>query len=115
MRALAIVALVFSSISIIVPVGGIFIAIFCSLLAVITFRNQPTISGVTFGINIISTAFLSPSIMLSDAVSSKQLDVALDDLGPATEVGEVYWTYVGIHILLLLIAASWRLLRGKPD
>ncbi len=70
MKALAIIALVFAGLSIFIPVVGVFIAIVCSVLALISFRSQPTLSGITFGINIINTAFLSPSIVLSDAASS---------------------------------------------
>lgn len=103
MKAIAIVALVFASLSIFIPVGGLFIAMFCSLLALISFRSQPTLSGVAFGINIVNTAFLSPSLVLSDISSS------------STEAGEIYWFYVGFHLVLLAIAAIWRTVRGAPN
>lgn len=111
MKALAIVALAFGALSIFIPVGGVFIAMLCSVMAMISFRSQPTLSGITFGINIINTAFLSPSIMLSDAVSSGAIDLGKDSSAP-TEAGEIYWFYVGFHLVLFLIAVVWRLIRG---
>jgi len=102
MKAIAIVALVFASLSIFIPVGGVFIAMFCSLLALISFRSEPTLSGIAFGLNIISTAFLSPSIVLTDVSST--------DTAP----GEIYWFYVGFHVALLALAVIWRLVRGAP-
>ncbi len=66
MKALAIVALVFGGLSIFIPIGGVFIAMLCTVMALIAFRSQTTLAGRTFGINIINTAFLSPSIVMSD-------------------------------------------------
>ncbi len=116
MKALAIVALVFGALSIFIPVGGVFIAMLCSVMAMISFRSQPTLSGITFGINIINTAFLSPSIMLSDASSSGAIDLGTASSAP-TEAGEIYWFYVGFHLVLFVIAVVWRLIRGavKPS
>jgi len=102
MKALAIIALIFAGLSIFIPVGGLFIAMFCSALALISFRSQPTLSGIAFGINIVNTAFLSPSLVISDVSSS------------TTEAGEIYWFYVGFHLVLLVIAIAWLLLRGAP-
>lgn len=112
MKALSIVALVFGALSIFIPVGGVFIAMLCSVMAMITFRSQPTLSGITFGINIINTAFLSPSILLSDAVSSGALDVDTANTAAQTEAGSIYWFYVGFHLVVFFIAVVWRLIRG---
>lgn len=115
MKALAIVALVFGALSIFIPVGGVFIAMLCSVLALIAFRSQPTLAGITFGINIINTAFLSPSIMISDAVSSGQLDLGVAAMeSEPTAAGSVYWAYVLFHVFLLVVAGIWRLVRGEP-
>jgi len=105
MKALAIVALVFAGLSIVIPIGGVFIAMLCSVMAMISFRSQPTLAGVTFGLNILSTAFLSPSIVVSDAVNSS------NTVDP-TQAGEIYWFYVGFHVVLFAIAIIWRLARG---
>lgn len=113
MKALSIVSLIFAALSIFIPVGGVFIAMVCSLMAMISFRSQATISGIAFGINIINTAFLSPSIMLSDAASSGALDVA-ESTAPPTEAGEIYWFYVGFHLVVFAIAIVWKLIRGAP-
>lgn len=111
MKALAILALVFGSLSIFIPVGGVFIAMLCSIMALISFRSQPTLSGITFGINIINTAFLSPSLMLADASSSGSIDF-LDTASAPTDAGEIYWFYVGFHLVLFAVAIIWRLVRG---
>lgn len=113
MQPLAIIALVFAGVSIFIPVFGVFMAFICSIMAVIAFRSQPTLSGITLGLNIINTAFLSPSIIMTDmAVSSG----AFIDIGIApTDVGQVYFLYVGFHVIMLVIAIIWRLIRGKPE
>lgn len=113
MKALAIVALVFGSLSIFIPVGGVFIAMGCSIMALIAFRTEPTLAGITFGINIINTAFLSPSIMLSDAAASGQLDdIGMGTGGEAMAAGDIYWFYVGFHLVVFAIAIIWRMIRG---
>ena len=112
MKAIAIIALIFGSLSIFIPIGGVFIAMLCSVMAMISFRSQPTLSGITFGINIINTAFLSPSIMLSDAASSGAIDLGATSTSAPTESGEIYWFYVGFHVALFIIALVWRLIRG---
>lgn len=114
MKALAIVALVFGALAIFIPVGGVFIAMLCSVMAMISFRSQPTLSGITFGINIINTAFLSPSLVLTDFSSSGAIDLGASSTSPSTEAGEIYWFYVGFHLVLFVIAVTWRLVRGAP-
>lgn len=109
MKALSIVALVFSGLSIFIPIGGVFIAMLCSVMAMIAFRAQPTLAGIAFGVNIINTAFLSPSIMLTDAVSSVGAQ-----LSPQTVEDEsVYWFYVSFHLVFLVTAITWWLLANK--
>ena len=116
MKALAIVALVFASLSIFIPVGGIYLAMLCSVMALITFRTQSTLAGVTFGINIINTAFLSPAIVLSDMHASGTLDLGAEAVAtiPQKESGDVYWVFVGFHLAIFTIAIIWRLIRGAP-
>jgi len=109
MRATAIVALVFASLSIFIPVGGIFIAMLCSIMVMITFRSEPTLSGITFGINILNTAFLSPSIMLADVASSE----GVISPNEVTSSGEILGAYIGFHVILLIVAIIWRVSRGK--
>ena len=53
MKALSIVAIVLAGISFIIPVIGVFSAMKASLLAVISFRSQATLSGIAIGLNII--------------------------------------------------------------
>jgi hypothetical protein len=115
MKAVAIIALVFGALSIMLPVVGVFLAMLCSVLALISFRSQPTLSGITFGLNIVSTAFMSPSLVIAEAVNASagpQMQTALGGGAPAT--GSIYLFYVGFHIVLLAAAIVWRLIRGAP-
>ena len=102
MKAIAILALVFAGVSIFVPVIGLLLAMICSVLALIAFRSQPTLAGIAFGLNIISTAFLSPMLFVAEGTAT--------DTAP----GEIYWFYVGFHIVLFALAVIWRLIRGAP-
>ena len=88
MKALSIVGLIFAIISIFIPIFGILIAMLCSLLALITFVKQPTISGAIFGINIFSTAFLSP--VLASAAANSGIDT--------------YLFFVKYHVVLMFVA-----------
>ena len=108
MKALAIIAVIFAGLSIFIPFGGIWLAMFCSVLALISFRSETTLSGVAFGINIVNTAFLSPSLVISDVISSAGEEAA-------TEAGDLYFFYVGFHLVLLLVAVVWRVMRGAPQ
>jgi len=96
MKALSIVAIVLAGISFIIPVVGVFTAIGASLLALISFRSQATLSGIAIGLNIINTAFFSPSLLIAEA--GNQMD------GQAA--GELYWTYIGIHLVALAIGGA---------
>ena len=69
MKALSIVGLIIAIISVFIPFFGLILAMLCSLLALITFVKQPNISGTIFGINIFSTAFMSP-VLASMAADS---------------------------------------------
>ena len=116
MQALAIVALVFASLSIFIPIGGVFMALLCSVMALIAFRSQTTLSGITFGINIISTAFLSPYLVMTDMQASGDLNLGAT-ASTATqqmERGDIYWVFVGFHLVLFTIAIIWRFTRGAP-
>ena len=96
MKALSIVALVLASISFIIPVIGVFSAMIATLLAVISFRSQATLSGIAIGLNILNTAFFSPSLLLAEGVNQV-------DGGTA---GELYWAYVGFHLVILVVGVA---------
>mgnify|MGYP000298847107 CR=1 FL=1 len=96
MKALSIVALVLASISFIIPVIGVFSAMIATLLAVISFRSQATLSGIAIGLNILNTAFFSPSLLLAEGMN--QVD------GGAA--GTLYWFYVGFHVVFLVIGGA---------
>jgi len=114
MKALAIVALIFAALSIVIPVAGIYIPLLCSLMALIAFRSQTTLAGVAFGINIINTAFLSPILIITDMHASGELDINNSALTATKESGELYWSFLGIHLFLFAVAIIWRLVRGAP-
>lgn len=107
MKALAILALVFASLSIFIPLGGILLAVLCSIFALITFRTHITLSGITFGLNIINTAFLTPSLFIVEQMAT---GTTSGDKVPT----DMYFAYLGIHITLFVVAILWRLIRGAP-
>ena len=96
MRALAIVAVILAGISFIIPIIGVFSAMIARVMALISFRSQATLSGVAIGMNIINTAFFSPSLLIAEA--GNQMD------GQAA--GELYWFYVGFHLVILAIGGA---------
>ena len=108
MKALAIVALVFSGLSIFIPLGGILLAVLCSIFALITFRTHITLSGIIFGLNIINTAFLTPSLFIVEHMANGTTPSG--DKVPT----DMYFAYLGFHITLFVIAIIWRLIRGAP-
>lgn len=93
MKALAITALVITGISFIIPVFGVFISLFTSVLALISFRSEATLSGITVGLNLVKTAFLSPSIAIA-AVAAEGTDGS---------GGSLYAFYVGWHVVALVL------------
>lgn len=111
MKALAIIALIFSALSVFIPVIGIFLAMLCSILALITFRHTTTISGITFGINIVSTAFLSPTIIAAEALNSLGVH---SNRPHELSAGSIYMMYVGFHIVFLFVALAWQFTWESP-
>lgn len=95
MKAISIVALVVAALSFFIPVFGVFTAMAASLLAVISFRWEATLSGIAVGLNIVNTAFFTPSLLLSS------MDMS-DEFG-SEGAGELYYFYVGFHVVLLII------------
>jgi len=112
-KAIAILALIFAGLSMFIPLGGVFLALFCSLFALVSFRSQPTISGITFGINIVSTAFLSPLLVAAEMTTSS--GVSASSSAYQSSPGSIYLFYVGIHVVLLVVAILWRLIRGPSS
>lgn len=96
MKALSIVALVLAGISFIIPVIGVFSAMLATVLAVISFRSQVTLSSIAIGLNIINTAFFSPSLLIAEGVNQME----------GGDVGTLYWFYVGFHLVFLAIGGA---------
>ena len=119
MKGLAIIALIFAAVSLIIPHVGKEIAILCSIFAIISFRSETNIGATTFGINIINTAFLTPSLLsverdetLSSIDFNQVLSIDPTILDFETYSWEFYFFYLGIHVVLFFIAVIWRLIRG---
>ena len=104
MRALSIVALVVAGLSFFIPIGGVFLAILASLMAVISFRSEATLSGVAVGLNLINTAFFSPSIVIAEGANQV-----------ADGEGSVYFFYVGIHVVALIVGIILAMTKKEED
>lgn len=109
MKALAIVALVFTAISFLVPVFGVYISVFTSLLCLFSFRFEPTLSGVTVGINLLKTLFLSPSIAATAALEAASTD------GSVEATTFLYWLLNGFHIFVLVVGIILASTRKKEN
>lgn len=116
MKALAILALIFAALAIFIPVGGIYLAMLCSIMALIAFRSLPSLAGIAFGINIINTAFLSPSIVIMDMHASGVFDPGILPVSMTTKSrsDDIYWYFVSYHLIMLSFAIIWYLARGRP-
>ena len=120
MKALAIVAVVLAGVSIIVPVfGASYMPLAAGIMALIAVREQPTLSFVALGLNIVNVAFLSPILLIASAVAgcSGEVMSAANDLynsidsgnvpsmdAPDCNAGGMYYTYLIIHIVAAAIA-----------
>jgi|TARA_B110000967_G_scaffold161566_1_gene167763 predicted permease len=94
MKALSIIAVVLAGLSFFIPVVGVFSAMLASLLGLIAFRSESTLAGVAIGLNLLNTAFFSPSLLIAEAVNqSENIDSA----------GDLYWFYVGFHVVALVL------------
>lgn len=111
MQVLAIFAPVFSSLSIVMPYADIFLAMICSILALVFFHSQPLLSGITLGLKVISSAFLSPRPIAAE-VSAKMDRQSTSGSSIGAEVG--YFFYSGFHLVLLLVALICRAMRSAP-
>lgn len=122
MQALAILALVFAALSTFIPVVGLWIAMLCSVVAIITFRKHPTLSGVAIGINIIVTAFLSPSLLVASAVVATDAVIAASGATEAVQTAKahtaffsIYTFYVGWHVVSLVLGLVLYFTRKKDN
>lgn len=106
MKGLAITALVLTGVSFLIPVFGVFVSLLTSVMALISFRWQPTLSGITVGINLIKTAFLSPSLFI--AVGGTAAVGASDEQA----VG-LYGFYVGWHVVILVAGVLLAITKKK--
>tara|TARA_S200002703_G_scaffold145088_1_gene139213 strand:+ start:273 stop:605 length:333 start_codon:yes stop_codon:yes gene_type:complete len=109
MKALAIVALIFTAISFFVPIFGVYISVFTSLLCLFSFRFEPTLSGITVGLNLLKTLFLSPSIVATAALEAATTE------GSTEVTSFLYWTLNGFHIFVLVVGIVLASTRKKKD
>ena len=99
MKALAILALIFSIVSFFVPLYGVVTALGCSLVAVLSFRWQPTLSAVAIGINLISATFFSPTLLLIEGFFFAVIP-------EASMFGSMYAFHVGFHSASMLFGIA---------
>jgi len=115
MKALGIVAVVVSALSVVIPVfGASYLPIIAGIMALIAVREEPTLAFVALGINIINVAFLSPILLVASAVTGCAGEVAsgMEEImsgnynvdTPDCGAGSMYWTYLSIHLVAAAIA-----------
>lgn len=103
MKALAIVTLVLSALSISIPTGGVFLTRLFSALAVLSLRSPPTLSGVVSGQGISNAARLSPRLMLAEASHAKSA---------AYRVPNAVVVVLLVRCAFFAAAIMWRLVTG---
>ena len=95
MKALGIIAIVIAGLSFFIPIYGVFTAILSTAMALLAFRSESTLAGVAIGLNLLDTAFFSPSLMIADIVNT--------GMEGAESAGDLYAVYVGIHFVALVV------------
>ena len=103
MKGTALFALIVAVIAIFIPFVGPYIAIMCSVIALITFHREPAISATTFGVNIVNTGLFSPSLVFMGFMESIPEDGGLPSDVDLTQQGNI-WFYLGWHVVLLIAA-----------
>ena len=120
MKALGIVAIVVSALSIVIPVfGASYLPIIAGIMALIAVRQEPTLAFVALGINIVNVAFLSPILLVASAVAGCGEEIVSSGMDlynsfesgtmpsfeePDCGAGSMYWTYLSIHLVAAAIA-----------
>ena len=87
-----------------------------SVLALVSFRSQLGLSGAAFLINMVNTAFLSPSFFIQTVASEAKgtADTLPNLFGVIDAALFKYWLFVGFHVALFITANAWRLKKGAP-
>lgn len=67
MKALGIIAMIFSIVSLFVPFGGPYLTVIVAVLAAFAAGEGVTYGSVAIGMNMVNILFLSPSLWLTDA------------------------------------------------
>lgn len=116
MLAFAIIAFILSGFAVIMPFFGVYMAMLSSVLALVSFRSQLGLSGAAFLINMVNTAFLSPSFFIQTVASEAKgtADTLLNLFGVIDAALFKYWLFVGFHVALFIAANAWRLKKGAP-
>ena len=108
MKALSIVAVVFAGVSFIIPWYSIYLTIIVGIMALIAVREEPALSFVAMGLNILNTAFLTGSLWLRDAIKCgvASADSVLQGSLPDSCAATTYWTHVSIHLVILVLGIA---------
>ncbi|MBL8497784.1 MAG: hypothetical protein JNK39_08150 [Nitrosomonas sp.] len=104
MKAMAILATIFSLIAAVLPYYGAMLSMVCSVMLMITFRTHQTTSSIMLIFNIVTTMFLSPFMLFAN-----------DILGPSPiyNVNEVFAASLSTHLFCFVMGLGNRLLFGK--
>jgi len=91
MKALGIIAMIFSISAIFIPVVGPHLTIICALLAAFSAGPGLTFGIVSIGVNIVNIFFLSPSLWLIGMLTVRNTSEA-----PSFQIGVIY---IGVQIV----------------
>ena len=109
MKALAIVALVVSAISVVVPVfGATYLPVIAGVMALIAVREEHVLAFVALGINVVNVAFLSWSLY----AISEGCKIA-SGFGNDCGILANFWTWMGINLVLLAAAVGLYLMNKE--
>lgn len=113
MLAVAVIAFMLSGFALF-PYIGIYVAMLSSVLALISFRAHTGLSGAAFMVNLVNTAFLSPTIFIQAMVSQDKADAGTSSpfIAMIDTAFFNYWFFVGFHMTLFIAANAWRLRKG---
>ncbi len=101
MKALGIIAMIFSVVCIFVPVAGAYLTVVGAALAAFSAKDGVTFGAMAIGINFLNVLFLSPSIWVTDGVR------AIAGMGGG--IGEALLL---IHVVSVVVLAAIHM-RGK--
>jgi len=95
MKALSIVAVVLAGLAFFIPLVGVWVALFSSVMALIAFRSETTLSAVAVGLNLTNTAFFTPALLIAEGLNQME--------NGTSSAGAIYWGWVGLQAFILVV------------